>query len=80
VAGGRHHAPFGKNIERGPQRKRPNPGRYSASRTGRNLAPVSTGPREFADVMLVPFEMALRLGGARSVMPSDTPVVIGDPQ
>src|SRR5260370_32105960 len=28
------------------------------------------GPREFADVMLVPFEMALRLGGARSVMPS----------
>src|SRR5580700_5157222 len=43
---------------------------YSASRTGRNLAPVSMGPREFADVMLVPFEMALRLGGARSVMPS----------
>ena len=43
---------------------------YSASRTGRNLAPVSMGPREFAEVMLMPFEMALRLGGARSVMPS----------
>ncbi len=47
---------------------------YSASRTGRNLAPVSMGPREFAEVMLMPFEMALRLGGARSVMPSYTDV------
>ena len=47
---------------------------YSASRTGRNMAPVSMGPREFADVILVPFEMALRLGGARSVMPSYTDV------
>jgi beta-xylosidase len=47
---------------------------YSASRAGRNLAPVSMGPRELADVMLVPFEMALRLGGARSVMPSYTDV------
>ncbi len=47
---------------------------YSASRAGRNLAPVSMGPREFADVMLVPFEMALRLGGARAVMPSYTDV------
>jgi beta-xylosidase len=47
---------------------------YSASRAGRNLAPVSMGPREFADVMLVPFEMALRLGGARSVMPSYTDI------
>ncbi len=47
---------------------------YSASRTGRNMAPVTMGPREFADVMLVPFEMALRLGGARSVMPSYTDV------
>ncbi len=43
---------------------------YSASAAGRNLAPVAMGPREFADVMLPPFEMALRLGGARSVMPS----------
>ncbi|MGH3246714.1 MAG: glycoside hydrolase family 3 N-terminal domain-containing protein [Trebonia sp.] len=43
---------------------------YTASRAARNLAPVSMGPRELADVMLVPFEMAIRLGGARSVMPS----------
>lgn len=41
---------------------------YSASRAGRNLAPVSAGPRERADVLLPPFEMALREGGARSVM------------
>jgi beta-xylosidase len=47
---------------------------YSASRAGRNLAPVAMGAREFADVMLPPFEMALRLGGARSVMPSYTDV------
>ncbi|HYF74632.1 MAG TPA: glycoside hydrolase family 3 N-terminal domain-containing protein [Nocardioides sp.] len=44
---------------------------YSASRAARNLAPVSMGPREFADVMLPPFEMALR-AGARSVMNSYT--------
>lgn len=43
---------------------------YSASRAARNHAPVPMGPRELADVMLVPFEMALRLGGARSVMNS----------
>jgi beta-xylosidase len=43
---------------------------YSVSRAGRNLAPVSMGPREFADIILPPFEMAIRLGGARSVMPS----------
>ena len=43
---------------------------YSASRAARNLAPVSMGQRELNDVILVPFEMALRLGGARSVMPS----------
>lgn len=42
---------------------------YSASRAGRNLAPVSIGPREFADVILPPFEMALH-AGARSVMNS----------
>ncbi|MFJ3824421.1 beta-xylosidase/alpha-l-arabinosidase [Streptomyces nodosus] len=41
---------------------------YSASRAGRNLAPVSVGPRERADVLLPPFEMAVREGGARSVM------------
>ncbi|MEV4492479.1 glycoside hydrolase family 3 N-terminal domain-containing protein [Micromonospora coxensis] len=43
---------------------------YSASRGGRNLAPAPMGPRELADVILPPFEMALRLGGARSVMNS----------
>ncbi|MFC7588398.1 glycoside hydrolase family 3 N-terminal domain-containing protein [Nonomuraea antimicrobica] len=43
---------------------------YSASRGGRNLAPVAMGRRELADVVLPPFEMALRLGGARSVMNS----------
>ncbi|MEV7999428.1 glycoside hydrolase family 3 N-terminal domain-containing protein [Pseudarthrobacter oxydans] len=41
---------------------------YSASRAGRNHAPVSMGPRELADVMLPPFELAIRHGGARSVM------------
>lgn len=40
---------------------------YSASRSGRNLAPVSIGPREIADVLLPPFEAALRTG-VRSVM------------
>lgn len=44
---------------------------YSGSRAGRNLAPVSAGPREIADVFLPPFEMALR-AGARSVMNSYT--------
>ncbi|MBO9556077.1 glycoside hydrolase family 3 N-terminal domain-containing protein [Cellulomonas sp.] len=43
---------------------------YSASRAGRNLAPVSVGPRERQDVILPPFEMAVREGGARSVMHS----------
>lgn len=47
---------------------------YSASRAGRNHAPVSMGPRELADVMLPPFEMALRHGGARSVMHAYTDV------
>ncbi|GAA2638639.1 glycoside hydrolase family 3 N-terminal domain-containing protein [Streptomyces vastus] len=41
---------------------------YSASRGARNHAPASIGPRELADVLLPPFEMALRDGGARSVM------------
>jgi len=43
---------------------------YSASRGGRNHAPVSAGPRELADVFLPPFEMSVRDGGARSVMNS----------
>jgi beta-xylosidase len=45
---------------------------YSASRSGRNMAPVAMGSREFRDVILPPFEMGLRLGGARSVMPAYT--------
>jgi len=44
---------------------------YSASRGGRNLAPVSIGRRELADVLLPPFELALR-AGAGSVMNSYT--------
>lgn len=43
---------------------------YSASRGGRNFGPVSMGRREFTDVILAPFEMAVREGGARSVMHS----------
>lgn len=43
---------------------------YSASRAGRNHAPVSMGPREFADVVLAPFEAAVRDGGVVSVMNS----------
>lgn len=45
---------------------------YAASRGGRNHAPVSIGPRELADVILPPFEMAVRIGRARSVMNSYT--------
>ncbi|MEW1757344.1 glycoside hydrolase family 3 N-terminal domain-containing protein [Streptomyces cyaneofuscatus] len=41
---------------------------YSASRAGRNLAPVGMGARERADIILTPFEMAVREGGVRSVM------------
>jgi beta-xylosidase len=41
---------------------------YSASRAGRNLAPVPMGQRERSDVILPPFEMAVRDSGARSVM------------
>lgn len=47
---------------------------YSASRAGRNLAPVSIGPRELADVLLAPFEMVLRETGARSVMHAYTDI------
>jgi beta-glucosidase-like glycosyl hydrolase len=43
---------------------------YSASQAGRNFAPVHAGPREVADVLLIPFEMAVLDGGARSVMHS----------
>jgi beta-glucosidase len=44
---------------------------YSASRAGRNLAPVAIGQREIAEVLLPPFEMALR-AGAGSVMSNYT--------
>ncbi len=47
---------------------------YSASKAARNLAPVSMGPREFADVMAFPFEMAVRESGVRSVMSAYTDV------
>lgn len=43
---------------------------YSASKAGRNHAPVPMGRREFTDMILTPFEMAVRLGGTRSVMNS----------
>ena len=43
---------------------------YSASSAARNHAPVSMGPRTLRDVILLPFEMAIREGGARSVMNS----------
>ncbi|MBG0853128.1 glycoside hydrolase family 3 C-terminal domain-containing protein [Streptomyces spinoverrucosus] len=45
---------------------------YAASAGARNLAPVRAGTREFADVTLPPFELALREGGARSVMAAYT--------
>jgi beta-xylosidase len=43
---------------------------YSASQAGRNFAPVAVGPRELSDVLLLPFEMGVLLGGAQSVMHS----------
>jgi beta-glucosidase len=43
---------------------------YSASRAGRNLAPAPVGPRERADILLIPFEMAVLDGHPRSVMHS----------
>jgi beta-xylosidase len=43
---------------------------YAASRAGRNHAPVAMGTRELEDVILPPFEMAVREGGAASVMNS----------
>ncbi|WP_119698287.1 glycoside hydrolase family 3 N-terminal domain-containing protein [Microbacterium halotolerans] len=43
---------------------------YAASRAGRNHAPVPVGTRELEDVILPPFERAVREGDARSVMNS----------
>jgi len=57
---------------------------YSASQAGRNFAPVHAGPREVADVLLIPFEMAILDGDARSVMHSYAEIdgipVAADPQ
>ncbi|WP_029068223.1 glycoside hydrolase family 3 N-terminal domain-containing protein [Jonesia quinghaiensis] len=47
---------------------------YSASQSGRNFGPVHAGPREIADVLLPPFEMAIRDGGVRSVMHAYTEI------
>ena len=47
---------------------------YSGSQSGRNFGPVSAGPREIADVFLPPFEMAIRDGGARSIMHAYTEI------
>jgi beta-xylosidase len=47
---------------------------YSASKGARNHAPVSIGPREFADYILPPFEYAVRIGRVRSVMNSYTDI------
>jgi len=41
---------------------------YSFSEGGRNFAPVHVGRREFNDVFLLTFEMAIKDGGALSVM------------
>jgi beta-xylosidase len=45
---------------------------HATSRGGRNHAPVSMGERELRDLVLPPFEMAVRVGKARSVMNSYT--------
>jgi beta-xylosidase len=41
---------------------------YSASKAGRNHAPVEIGRRQLEDILLPPFEMAVRSGGVESVM------------
>ncbi|MCO6009004.1 glycoside hydrolase family 3 C-terminal domain-containing protein [Actinoallomurus purpureus] len=41
---------------------------YASSRAARNMASAAAGPRELADIVLEPFLLALREGGARSVM------------
>ncbi len=43
---------------------------YSGSQAGRNFAPVHAGPREVADVLAIPFEMAVIDGKVRSIMHS----------
>ncbi|SPL99711.1 Beta-glucosidase [[Actinomadura] parvosata subsp. kistnae] len=43
---------------------------YSAGAGGRNTDSVSIGPRELREVHAVPFEMVIRDGGARGIMPA----------
>jgi len=43
---------------------------HSASEGARNHAPVHVGPRELSDTFLLPFEMAVKLANAGSVMPA----------
>ncbi|WP_198586748.1 glycoside hydrolase family 3 N-terminal domain-containing protein [Glycomyces xiaoerkulensis] len=43
---------------------------YSASLAGRNFGPVYMGPKQLAETYLTPFEMAVRIGRAGSVMNS----------
>jgi beta-glucosidase-like glycosyl hydrolase len=43
---------------------------HSASEGARNHAPVHVGPRELADTFMLPFEMAIKLANAGSVMPA----------
>jgi beta-glucosidase len=47
---------------------------YSSSEGGRSFAPVHAGPREMADVFLIPFEMAVKHGGLASVMNAYTEI------
>ena len=51
---------------------------YSASDGGRNGEPVQVGQRELHEIHGRPFEMAIRLGGARGIMPSYNDID-GDP-
>ncbi len=57
---------------------------YSASRAGRNFAPVHAGRRELQDTLLLPFEMAVLDGGVHSIMHSyaeiDGMPVAADPE
>ncbi len=43
---------------------------HSQSEGGRNHAPVNLGWRELSDTFLLPFEMAVKLGNAGSIMPA----------
>jgi len=43
---------------------------HSFSEGGRNIAPVHIGPREFREIFLLPFEAAVRVSNALSIMPA----------